>query len=111
MLADSIAKLVAAIREATDVIGVVNELLVDLLRGHLLGLLLGVRYLSHELLLRILSVHLVALGLANLRLLIHKLVHIIHALYILLVRCLLSSLTSSVLIIIKADITSMICHC
>ena len=49
LLADAVAELVAAVGEAADVIGVVQELLMRLLRGHLLRLLL-LRSLAQELL-------------------------------------------------------------
>lgn len=84
LLAHITTKLIAAIREASNVIGVVDELLVHLLIAQLLRLLLSL-WLTHVLLLRILSIYLVPLGLTCLRFLVHKLVQIIEALYILLV--------------------------
>lgn len=83
LLAHITTKLIAAIREASNVIGVVDELLVHLLIAQLLRLLLSL-WLTHVLLLRILSIYLVPLGLTCLRFLVHKLVQIVEALYILL---------------------------
>jgi hypothetical protein len=91
------------------VIRVIYELLVHLLIAHLLRLLL-LLWLTHVLLCRVLSTDLVALGLTSLSLLIHQLVQVIKALYVLLMRSLRSSLTSSVLHVVKTYVPSMVCH-
>ena len=109
LLAHAASELIAAVREAADMIRVVYELLVHLLIAQLLRLL-GRLWLTHILLWWILSTYLMTLGLTGLRLLIHQLVQVIETLHVLLMGCLRSSLTASVLHVVKTYVSRMVRH-
>lgn len=113
LLADAVVELVAAVREAAHVVGVVQELLMRLLRGHLLRLLL-LGGLSQELLVE-LAAHLLrrVLRLATLLLLVHQLVYLEQSLgrsCVLLLLCLRAALTASDLWVVEASWVSSVDH-